>query len=81
MKEPAAAIKHHYDLLKGRTIRDIIWTEDKATGDLFPTLVLNWTDKERGTGKVPLVVVTTDEQGKGFLSHNLGREEAQSERL
>ena len=24
MKEPAATIKHHYDLLKDRTIRDII---------------------------------------------------------
>jgi hypothetical protein len=71
VKEPTEALKQHYDLLKDRIIRDVVWIDDPQTGNVFPTLVLNWSESDRVSGEVPMAVVTTDTEGTGFLNHNL----------
>jgi hypothetical protein len=69
--KPTKIEQEHYGLLKGRTIRDVVWIEDEVSGKKFPTLILNWTDPDRTKGVVPMAVVTTDAEGNGFINHNI----------
>jgi len=71
MKEPNQEQLKHYEMLKGRTIRDVIWIDDPKTGRKFPALVLNWTHLDRISGEVPLAVITIDREGNGYVNHNL----------